>query len=119
MPAPLAPSGLPLSFSGFDPTAALPDPQHLSSAPVSRVHRFFDEGSDMPRADVKRELLNVFFDRLGSLFPFLDRRAVMQLEGRDSPAAVDAPLLINSICAVAARCVSVRLVPPPAAAFSY
>ncbi|BGP57377.1 hypothetical protein JCM8202v2_005018 [Rhodotorula sphaerocarpa] len=103
VPAPLAPSGLPLSFSGFDPTAALPDPQHLSSAPISRVHRFFDEGSDMPRADVKRELLNVFFDRLGSLFPFLDRRAVMQLEGRDSPSAVDVPLLINSICAVAAR----------------
>ncbi|GAA6018870.1 hypothetical protein JCM10207_000269 [Rhodosporidiobolus poonsookiae] len=75
----------------------------FSSTPATRVERFFEDGSDLPREEIKAELLDVFFRRLGSHFPFLDRRAIDRLNNRDLSTGVDAPLLINSICAVAAR----------------
>lgn len=112
-PSPPTSSSFPsqgLSMFDASTSFAFPYYQHGSQVPpiltqqsVPRAERFFEEGSDMPREEIKNELFNVFFSRVGSLFPFLDRRAVTQLDDRDSPATVDVPMLVNSICAVAAR----------------
>lgn len=90
----------PFSFPYYQHGSQVPA---FSSQPLTRTERFFEEGSDLPRAEIKNELLDVFFRRLGSLFPFLDRRSIENLDNGDSPASVDVPMLVNSICAVAAR----------------
>lgn len=90
----------PFSFPYYQHGSQVPA---FSSQPLTRTERFFEEGSDLPRAEIKNELLDVFFRRLGSLFPFLDRRSIENLETGESPASVDVPMLVNSICAVAAR----------------
>lgn len=75
----------------------------FSFMPPSRVDRLFEEGSDLPRPEIQAELFDVFFKRLGSHFPFLSRRSLDQLVNSDQPTSVDVPMLVNSICAVAAR----------------
>lgn len=100
------------AFPAFDEPASFAAPynQHGSQIPAfpyipaSRAERFFAEGSDLPRPEIKSELFDVFFCRLSSVFPFLNRRIVDQLDNLELPTSVDAPMLVNSICAVAARC---------------
>ncbi|TKA56959.1 hypothetical protein B0A53_01360 [Rhodotorula sp. CCFEE 5036] len=99
------------STSMFDGSApsSFPYYQHgsqvpaFSSQPLTRTERFFEEGSDLPRAEIKNELLDVFFRCLGSLFPFLNRRSIENLDNGDSPASVDVPMLVNSIYSVAVK----------------
>ncbi|GJN93414.1 hypothetical protein Rhopal_006469-T1 [Rhodotorula paludigena] len=98
-------------FPAFNEPASFAAPynQHGSQIPAfpyipaSRAERFFAEGSDLPRPEIKSELFDVFFRRLSSVFPFLNRRIVDQLDNLELPTSVDAPMLVNSICAVAAR----------------
>ncbi|GAA5823365.1 hypothetical protein JCM11251_007582 [Rhodosporidiobolus azoricus] len=91
------------------PSSNFPLNQHGSQVssfknpPLSRIERFFEDGSDLPRQEITAELFDVFFRRLGSHFPFLDRRALAQLETLNLPSSVDVPMLVNSICALAAR----------------
>ncbi len=75
----------------------------FSYFPPSRVDRFFEEGEDVPRREIQRELFDVFFDRLGSHFPFLTRDRLDRLDSSDPAATVDGPMLINSVCALGAR----------------
>lgn len=110
-PSPAANATANDSFPLFTSSDAfnLPINQHdshvptLSYFPSSRVDRFFEEGSDVPRPEIQAELFEVFFDRLGSHFPFLSRADLRELDGGDLASRVDAPMLINSVCAVAAR----------------
>jgi len=93
----------------FSSTFSAPFNQHDSQVPAfsyfppSRVDRFFEEGSDVPRAEIQAELFGAFFDRLGSHFPFLTRQGVDRLNHGDPSATVDAPMLINAVCALGAR----------------
>lgn len=93
-----------------DPHYSSPHNQHenqvpsFSFFPPSRVDRFFEEGADVPRQEIQEMLFDLFFKHMGSHFPFLSLRYLQQLDSNDSPSKrVDGPMLINAVCALAAR----------------
>ncbi|GAA5863244.1 hypothetical protein JCM8547_002875 [Rhodosporidiobolus lusitaniae] len=74
-----------------------------SAAALSQEERLFEAGSDLPRPELKAELFDLFFRHLGSHFPFLNRQAVERCDNCKVSTSMDAPMLVLSICALAAR----------------
>jgi len=67
----------------------------------------YESGSDIPRPALLHTLLTLFFTRMGSHFPFLNKASLLSNIDHDDPSKrVTAPLLINAVCALAARFVS-------------
>ncbi|SGZ26904.1 BQ5605_C025g09992 [Microbotryum silenes-dioicae] len=90
---------------------------HLFRDPSPPDH-LYAPGSDIPRQDVLDDLVPLFFLRMGSEFPFLNVRHVQEACGLEpfgishpqgrksgslSSTQLDGPLLVNTICAAAAR----------------
>lgn len=84
---------------------------YFSLPPASTRDRLFDDGSDVPKPEVLDELYPLFFSKMGSHFPFLTERELRALDGPDDSSLkrLDAPLLINCVCAMAARSVLVQV----------
>lgn len=77
----------------------------FSFFPPSRLDRFYEsEHADVPRPEIQAELVDLFLRRMGSTFPFLNLKYLQDLDSDDSPSKrVDGPMLINAVCALAAR----------------
>lgn len=71
--------------------------------------RFYDDGSDVPRSEILDHLYPIFFERMASNFPFLSLSYLREL---DRAERVDGPLLINAVCALAARFTESHLIRP-------
>ncbi|KAM0753522.1 hypothetical protein T439DRAFT_322417 [Meredithblackwellia eburnea MCA 4105] len=82
------------------PGPFLPFGQANSPASVVRI---FDDESDIPRPEVLDHLYPLFLERMGCYFPFLSLESLNALDCDDPETRVTAPLLINSVCAVASR----------------
>ncbi|KAF5371179.1 hypothetical protein D9758_004208 [Tetrapyrgos nigripes] len=88
------------SGSGHQPLLSSP------SIPIfpPQIDSPYDPGSDIPRPLWLNKLLPLFFMRMGSHFPFLTEASLLANIDHDDPSKrVTAPLLINTVCALAAR----------------
>ncbi|KAK7044133.1 hypothetical protein VNI00_007850 [Paramarasmius palmivorus] len=90
-----------------NPTFSSPHTMDLSGIGGSTVTASdspFDANSDIPRPAVLQKLLPLFFARMGSHFPFLTESSLMSnIDHEDPSRRVTAPLLLNAVCALAAR----------------
>lgn len=100
------------SFENFPLFSGITPPTMEASA---NQPKFFEPGSDVPRKEILDELLPLFFSRMGSLFPFLSLSDVQSADD-ESPGMnarlVCKPLLLNTICSLAARFSQSSLIMP-------
>ncbi|KAK7469053.1 hypothetical protein VKT23_003546 [Stygiomarasmius scandens] len=78
--------------------------QNVPISPSIPFDSPYESGSDIPRPALLHTLLTLFFTRMGSHFPFLNKASLLSNIDHDDPSKrVTAPLLINAVCALAAR----------------
>lgn len=77
------------------------DSRHLLDLPRLPL---VDPQTRLPRSDLRAPLIDVFFQHFGSIFPFVEKKA---LDGKLAGEMVDAGtiLMVSMMCALSARCV--------------
>ncbi|KAK2882617.1 hypothetical protein FQN49_000189 [Arthroderma sp. PD_2] len=85
----------------LDPTAtqAIGESSRLASSGNSNSIHFYDPDDTLPNSEIVTHLCEVFFTHLGCNFPFLQRdRFLRSLKEKQL-----APILVDAVCALAAR----------------
>ncbi|KAL0574165.1 hypothetical protein V5O48_007793 [Marasmius crinis-equi] len=99
------------SFS-FEPIHYTPAPTYFPESPstttttltVTSSETPYDPASDIPKPIVLQKLIPLFFERMGSHFPFLTEGGLLSNVDHEDPGRrVTAPLIINAVCALGAR----------------
>ncbi|KAJ8072232.1 hypothetical protein PM082_015791 [Marasmius tenuissimus] len=80
------------------------DNLHATTLTVTSSDSPYDPSSDIPKPIVLQKLIPLFFERMGSHFPFLTEGMLLSnIDHPDPGRRVTAPLIINAVCALGAR----------------